>query len=817
MNEPRGPQPDDLETFGTLRPGPPLQSTPADLGAHTGNLTPGLRSTETLPQASCTFPQPSTDEEVRDSVDSGGPTAQDPVPGQILFGRYRVDRKLGEGGMGAVWLVHHLGLQSPRALKLIRPELAADPTVRARFQREGRVLARLAHPAAVLVHNAGVEGDVLFIEMEYLPGRSIDQLLTRGKPMPLDWVMAILNQLCEVLQEAHDRGIVHRDLKPQNLMVVGEAGESAPKLKVLDFGIAKLLAESGLTTEESQPTRTEARAFTPMYASPEQILGEAIDPRSDLYSVGVILYELLTGHRPFRGRNLFSEKLVNPSPPFAARNANVQLPTALERVVLRCLSRDLDERPRSASELLQEFRAAISTLEQGRGSRFTVGTLPWRRCLAAVATLGAGAILAALAMPILRPHPPVLPAGYVVPPGTVWIGELPGTVLCTATGVRFHRVNGGLYCPDGYDAESARGRAETWPLAIRSKSDGRRYVRVQPGVYVPDGFRVAEEGTRPGVQPRTLVRAADGGRFVLANETTYIPEGYAADLSGQPPVRGQTPAAIVRLSDGVRFVWLAGGSFAMGSPGPPSGQSSDDEDRPAHQVHVAGFYLQEHEVTNAEVERYFNAEKLNPADEEVFQIAVQNLLRARKAEEAPLHPAVGLTHDTAERFAAWAHGRLPTEAEWEFAARSRGRSDRPFVWGEVPLSAVDLRGRLVNVDYAGGDLVPTRPVMQSPRDRTDQAVFDLAGNVREWCGDVFRPYPGASGSEATAAPAEAGPPEYVVRGGSYRTFVDNTRTTRPRRLTRDDTDEQGQKRPAASDLGLRLVIEPIPVAGTAIQ
>ncbi|MBX6316183.1 MAG: serine/threonine protein kinase, partial [Isosphaeraceae bacterium] len=279
--------------------------------------------------------------------------------GMILFGRYRIVRKLGQGGMGSVWLVRHLELDALRALKLIDPRIAADPQVRGRFKREAQLMARLDHPHAASVHDARLTQGAAFIEMEYIRGQSLSRLLTPGGPMPLDWTGRVLEQLCDVLQAAHDRGIVHRDLKPSNMMLVEDRPPGKEFLKVLDFGIAKILSPDG-TSPDDLTTRSGAALFTPQYASPEQVIGGAIDTRSDLYSVGVILYELLTGYRPFAGPHVTYQHLSTPAPRFAERNPAVVVPPEIEQLVLRCLAKNPAERPQSARELFEEFQRALA-------------------------------------------------------------------------------------------------------------------------------------------------------------------------------------------------------------------------------------------------------------------------------------------------------------------------------------------------------------------------------------------------------------------------------------------------------------------------
>ena len=219
-------------------------------------------------------------------------------------------------------------------------------------------MAKFTHPNAVTVHDARLASDVAFIEMEYVNGKSLDKILERGIPMPLDWTARILDQLCEVLQVAHDERIVHRDLKPSNLMIVDGRPPGKEHLKVLDFGIAKIMGRE----EVEGDFRTSPGSFmgTPPYMSPEQAEGK-VDPRCDIYSVGVILYEFLTGYRLFAGSPalIISHTLRTPPPPFKQVNPNVQLPPAVERVVLRCLAKKPEDRPQSPRELAAEFRRAL--------------------------------------------------------------------------------------------------------------------------------------------------------------------------------------------------------------------------------------------------------------------------------------------------------------------------------------------------------------------------------------------------------------------------------------------------------------------------
>ena len=295
----------------------------------------------------------------------------------ILEEKYRVDRRLDRGGMGEVWLITHVKLDVQHVIKVIRQERSQDDDARARFAREAWVTSRFSHPNAVVVHDFGIAGDDAYLIVEYIQGHNLRAELEPGKPMPLDWTSRVLSQLCDVLQVAHDHDppIVHRDLKPENLMMVSGRPEGQEHLKVLDFGIAKILDATG--SIPGQTHGTKGLLGTPSYMSPEQIrsglpqedggLGPdrdvKLDGRSDIYAVGVILYELLTGWRPFDSNDplkVLRQHLHDPPPRFSERNAQVNVPRSVEKLVLRCLAKKPGDRPRTAQELAQAFRRAVA-------------------------------------------------------------------------------------------------------------------------------------------------------------------------------------------------------------------------------------------------------------------------------------------------------------------------------------------------------------------------------------------------------------------------------------------------------------------------
>jgi serine/threonine protein kinase len=277
--------------------------------------------------------------------------------GQQFLGRYEAQRLLGEGGMGRVWLAHDSRLDRPVVVKVMHDHLAADPKFAERFQRETLLMARFQHPYAVALYDASLndpQGPCII--MEYVRGVSLEELRKNNQGrLSAPRTGRLLGQLCEVLQAAHDQGIVHRDLKPSNLMIV-DADTPYEKVKVLDFGVAKLLSRKNLT----DPTGDFVLG-TPYYACPELAKNLDSDHRGDLYSVGVILYELLTGRLPFTGNSTMELLLAHAmeTVPSFGDVGMTELSPAVEEVVLSCLAKEPQQRPASARDLAARFQQAL--------------------------------------------------------------------------------------------------------------------------------------------------------------------------------------------------------------------------------------------------------------------------------------------------------------------------------------------------------------------------------------------------------------------------------------------------------------------------
>jgi serine/threonine-protein kinase len=287
---------------------------------------------------------------------------------RTFLNRYQAIRLLGEGGMGKVYLAKQLDLGRQVVVKVMHDNIAADPKFRERFERETRVMATFQHPYAVTLYDASLDDPQgPCIIMEYVKGITLDLMVAntsnKGR-LSSGRVSRLLGQLCEVLQAAHSAGVIHRDLKPANLMIV-EPDTPYEKLKVMDFGLAKLI--DGPSLKEANASSPEFAVGTPAYICPEQVRGEPMDHRGDLYSVGVILYELLTGTLPFNGSvplDILMAHSTEKPPSFAQIGAAGIVPKAVEAMVMACLEKDPANRPQSARDLAELYDKALATRDR---------------------------------------------------------------------------------------------------------------------------------------------------------------------------------------------------------------------------------------------------------------------------------------------------------------------------------------------------------------------------------------------------------------------------------------------------------------------
>ena len=690
----------------------------------------------------------------------------------VLFHKYILRELLGRGGMGEVWRVHHIELDCERALKFIKPGLAQDPGLLRRFIREVKTMAKVEHEHKVAIYDARTKGGLAFMEMELVLGKSLSDLLKPGRPMMLDWVVRILQQLCDVLAVAHEAGIVHRDLKPANLMLLDRRPPGREFLKVLDFGIAKLLTNA--EENEGGSLTNNAPIGTYPYMSPEQFGASAVDTRSDIYAVGVLLFEFLTGHRPFSvpKSNLFQwmEKHTRaPVPTFLERNPEVAVPPGVEDVVRRCLAKSPDDRPQSAQALFEEFEAASGVIRPpsrfgGSSSYSFLPPVPSTREPSSGSGSGSGFVASD-------------PIGF---PAGLDDGPTESHVAAKAAGPETRPVMAELSTLSGsyeWDVPETVPPPLVAPLdpppvppPVAAPGGGsgrfrRVLVRVAAGLLtlaalgtglslVVPGFRdrVVGPGPKPPA-PRHRFEAVAGSAFEggsnyrvfqsnLSGRKFPLPEGYRP--AGPEPASDGWPRVIAREADRAEFVRVEGTTtkkkyragkpaWKEGDPDPDGRWCLERDDDPADReqsVSIEGFYLQRFEVTNRDFLGYYARNK----DVEGFRDRLTSWASTydpdqvrRQDDSDDILPAIYVDFETARAYARSVGGDLPGRYEWEFAASSRGDRD-DFVW--APLSGLEVAEVGIGGKKWG--------VGKSKKDVTRQGIFDLGGNVREWVVDDAR-------------------------------------------------------------------------------
>jgi eukaryotic-like serine/threonine-protein kinase len=510
-------------------------------------------------------------------------TLSDPLVGRRLDGRYRVLGRIGRGGMGVVYRAEDERLERAVALKVLRADLAHDPTARARFVREAKSAARLGHPGVVAVLDQGVdhEGGVetAYLVMELVDGRTLrDVVLDSGALTPGE-ALSVTGDVLEALAEAHRKGVLHRDVKTANVLVADDG-----RVKVADFGLARVVSPGG----QSTTVGVGDLMGTAEYLAPEQLEAGETDARTDVYGVGVMLYEMLTGAPPFTGESPFAiayKQVHEQVPPPSTRAPG--LPPSLDHLVLDALAKDPDERPADAGEMLEQLRAVRASMTPAQ-----LGARPPRP--AGAATPGSTTRIAAVATPAASapsaPSSTSAPSGSPAHPGhRSRRGLLAGLVLlllAVAAGVAWYVTAGpGAYTTTpavagrspqqataalraaGLGVQEQQGFSDTVPRGIVVSSD--------PG----DGDRVRKDGTvtivvSQGVQqftvPDVVGKAQEEARSLVTGTglaVGAVTEEFSEDVADGAVVRTDPAAGVVVDHDSPVALVVSKGREPIGVPG----------------------------------------------------------------------------------------------------------------------------------------------------------------------------------------------------------------------------------------------------------
>jgi len=468
-------------------------------------------------------------------------TTHPEIIGRVVAGKFAIEERVGGGAMGEVFRARHVVLDTPVALKIMRPDLARDPQFKERFYREAKAASRLDHPCSVRVLDFGVEADgLVYIAMEFLDGRHLLDVLRAEWPLPDERVVEILVQALGAVARAHALGIVHRDLKPENIMITVGHEDDGPHyhVKVCDFGIAKISeprAVPSASPTEGQPALTTNGALigTPEYMSPEQARGDSLDARSDLYSLGIVLYQLLTGRVPFTGESalgvVLKQVIDEPAPPSKLRPG---VNPRLEAICVRAMQKAREARYQSANEMRADLRAAFGTTTRLRDD--SGASLP----AVAAAPLASDADLGV--MPTMRD------SGFgtmnvPMSSGHRWVGVVVALVAVLAGfGVALAFIQRGDEAGSQAAASSGASSAKTAPGGAHASSRSDDGARAAPKASAAHDAR----GTRAAQGPRAASgQAAAAAATAKASGASALPvTPVTTSPIGPPPAPPPPPA-----------------------------------------------------------------------------------------------------------------------------------------------------------------------------------------------------------------------------------------------------------------------------------
>jgi eukaryotic-like serine/threonine-protein kinase len=463
------------------------------------------------------------------------PVSPRDLTGTVLANRYRILKRLGVGAMGEVYLGEHLRMGRRDAIKVLRSGMAREPEAMARFTRGARNVSRIRHPNVCQVYDFGeAEDGVLFLAMEFVDGGSLGDVLSELGPLPLERAARLLQQAAEALHAAHEQGIVHRDLKPDNLMLARTA-DGAGQVKVVDFDIARGPADE----EGAGVTRHGFVVGTPEYMSPEQLTGDPLDRRSDVYSLALVMVRMVTGALPFEGttaQEIMLQRLtVEPKLVSQLAPPGVTVPAALDRAIARGLARRPDDRTASTLELAREVMMAVSPEMDRRGSPSPPpGTYPGGRRTDDRSPTGPGDAAAVV------PPTTVAPAAASSAPSDggrpAWLLPAAGVGgLLVVAGIGWALLGGGGGDPGTGPVGSLDVVPSTPASEVATGAAGSEAAVNPPADPTSDPTATQPAGgssTTPGGNPGT---GGGGG--------TASPPGGAASSSATTPVRDATEPA----------------------------------------------------------------------------------------------------------------------------------------------------------------------------------------------------------------------------------------------------------------------------------
>ncbi len=736
----------------------------------------------------------------------------------ILDARYQLEKRLGQGGMGVVFQARHIFLKTAHAIKVILPDLVGnDPMLVTRFRQEALAAAAIRHQNIIAVTDFGVvRGTMPFLVMEYVNGKSLQDMLAAEGAMSPERSLELISAIGAGVAAAHKQNIVHRDLKPLNIMAQDNQ-PIAEGLKILDFGLAKIKSSDLLGSFVQ--AKTSGLMGSPFYMAPEQWSDDEPDARADIYSLGIILYQMLAGDVPFKGSSIPSimkKHLTLPPPSF--QSLGVKVSPQVEAVVRYALEKEVAARVPTVEDFLAEFKTAVTTPGSTIPVRRDTGPIDPNRTM--VSPLSTETV----------PPSGAEPTHYSVSASD--IGKA-GALDQDEQEARERVAREEL-------AREAESRRRTDEAAQKRKSEEERVQREREEreererQHREQLERVARQASDLEARLARLATSMPPQETVIDPETTQVHRSVKTETVGDNSFRGGSTTAdrgsyvlddveskpksraflvigvvvvsVLLLGGGIGgYLWInspsvspigqnggpsptptpiepgdplveiAGGTFQMGR------NDGAIQERPQHAETVATFFMDRTEVTNEEYLKFVR---------DMSYEVPSHWLRGQPLALQEKWPVVNISARDAEAFAAWRSKRdgvtyrLPTEQEWEYAARSGG-TYRLYPWGD---RWEDRKAVVKEAD--------AKPVGSFPEGANRWGVVDLIGNVWEWTSSKASLYPGNSAGSIPSAMKEW----VVVRGGSYSS--DPNDRERPISSTYRDWLDPTSKNPF---VGFRLV------------
>ena len=740
---------------------------------------------------------------------------RDPLVGTTVAS-YKIVRKLGQGGMGSVYEAKHLELGRSVALKILSPRLAAeDPDSVERFKREARAAAVLEHPNVVTTHAVGSEGDHHFIELQLIDGESVQARVQREKGLPVAEATRIILGAAKALGAGHEQNIVHRDIKPANIMLTkkrGSAGAAAGgrewgQVKVMDFGLAKDV------TSSAQLTMSGHIMGTPHYMSPEQCDGLPLDGRADIYSLGATYYAILTGQTPYQGTSLLGILRQQADAPIPnVREKRPDVPARVQQVIEKAMAKKPEDRFQTMEELVaalaqvgsavggaapaaatQTVKAPVHTEAETLAATLSdvmdadeererhlhtarirsrikeveafVGVWKDLAKAAAVARKAGQASekdeseFAKLRDSIHKQYASILKRlGNPGSPGQRVISACDTGVTLTSI-VQMadadyqdlsHHIQAGARVLYDYKEFLEEGRQDLlkqstwyfyWDKYVHTKAAAVAVTLIGLAIAGGIGWRATQWWSRrPKPQPKEAAASQSS-----SSPTTENPQPKTASSSA---ARSSLPASFTNSTDDSEMIYVPAGTFKMG------GNLTDNE-KPIHDVSVGSFYIGKYEVTNKQFKKFVDANPQWRKGRVDHSFYLNHWQGDTYPSDTADHPVACVSWFAAKAYCEWADGRLPTEAEWEYACRAG--STTKYCFGDDESKLGDYAWYRSNSDKR------THPIGGKEPNRW--GIHGMHGNVWEWCSSIRKDYPYRA-NDGREDLNETGS-HRVVRGGGW--------------------------------------------------